>query len=250
MLLSLLITGLMSIGEPLNSGAFRLDDCDPYDLYEDWNFFGGIGTRTPYDFKTICDKAKREGLTVRVTIDSYGGSAIAGWRLALFSQDYEVHTIAGSLLGANSAAGMWWLGGDKRTFESEGSIVALHRAFFDDDLLGWSYEYCDTIHAIEDLIYKIFLDPVVSSRTIEYLNIGRDQFGPQAYVCFVKTDKGVVLQFFNGNDKPKILLTESNKALKEWRVKDVHRTNTNRRRNNSNALENTKRARVYIFSHQ
>jgi hypothetical protein len=91
------------------------------------------------------------------------------------------------------------------------------------------------------------MTPELSKETIKYLNIGKNEHGPSAYVQLVKTQKGVQLQFIDSKSKITRLFTESNKALKEWKVKDVHRTNSNRNGDHSNALENPKRTRVHIL---
>ena len=186
------------------------------DRYHDWKFYGIIDHTVPRYFKKICREAEDQQLIIRIIIDTPGGHALSGYKLARLAKEYNVITIAGNYIGAHSAGAMWWSGSNKKEFESIGSVVSFHRAYIPLPNNEWSYDniFLDIYHTKEDTIIRENFNVILSTLIIIHLDKGMD-IGPQAIIEFQLTSYGVFINYFNGEKYSNIMLPNDS-SLEQW----------------------------------
>jgi len=216
MLLELLTSLLIASAAPPPIN-FVYTDTDPCDEYADYSYAGFITRYTPVYFRKICSDANKDNLTVRIIIDTFGGSAFAGQKLCRLSTEFSTHNIAGDLIGANSAGALWWMGGKVREFEGEFSSVSFHRSYA---MLGGGATYhlplLILLHSFEDNLIEKNMNPYVAKTMIQYLDTGKE-FGPIAVVVFQNSPLGVVVLFDSGVKAPELLIKSTHISLDEWK---------------------------------
>lgn len=108
-----------SLTSAVNAGLFTIIDEDTHSVSV--HYTGTVERYDLYMWDAIA--ATADGRTILLTIDSGGGSAYAGlglyWKMEAYA---KLVTIAGSEVGAWSAAAIMWLAGDHQLIEKNGAV--------------------------------------------------------------------------------------------------------------------------------
>ncbi len=202
--------------EPNCHDSFIDTEYDATDRYYDWRFYGMIDASVSKYFNKICKEAEHKKLIIRIIIDTPGGSALTGYKLARLTKEYNATTIAGKFMGAHSAGAIWWAGSEAKDFESVGSVVSFHRAYLPLPDNGWSYDniFLPMYHDKENNIIRNNFNITLSTLIIIYLDQGM-QKGPSAVVQFALTKGGVFLTYFNG-EKSLTLISPNDNTMHKW----------------------------------
>ena len=192
-------------------------DKNALDSYADYSYIGVVTRQTPVKFKNICTLAEKNNLTIRITINTYGGNAFAGHSLCRLSDQFKTYNIAGGMIGAHSAGAVWWMGGEVREFEDKFSTVSFHRAYASiGDVTTYKSPLVLVAHIFGDNLINKHMNGYLSKILIQYLNEGMD-YGPKAVVIFQNTPVGVLVVYDNGEDDPKLLVKPTHLSMKEWK---------------------------------
>jgi len=206
-----------SVNEELKyHDSFIYVDTNNMDEFNDWHFWGYIDYTVPKYFNKLCKEAKEKELVIRIIIDSPGGSALSGYKLCRITKEYKAVAVAGSFLGAHSAAAIWWAGSSEREFKEMGSEVSFHRTYIQTGDNEWSYNHplISLFHLKEDNIITENFNVTLATLIKMYMDIGMEH-GPISVVEFRLTGGGVFISYFDGNDR-KVLVPANHNCMSKW----------------------------------